>query len=320
MTYSVGGNIQASDITGLVGTSPGTTSNKLNTVWAVGGSSAGYGQSAITVPSVGAKIAATDWSTLVSATANSAAHQSTSISAMTTPAAGGSVAYQSALTTNITSIYTNKLNAVAQGTSAPTILTNTSTVWNNYCRFDFTVAFASGDEARYFFNAGGQLAFTCYHTPGANIYDTMFYELAGNVGTIVISSLSSSTATIVGTSYNGVTKVGGGGNAPTISTNSGYYGTAGANTTIFTQVASSGPSGYINSYISLSSHTNGTVGSNADNGDRYYASLLFQKQPAGGSLYMLADTTATLTVRPPSTTYVANTWHTVSVSGSVTAT
>ena len=44
MTYALYGNIQATDYNTLVGGNPVTSSGALNTVWATGGTTAGYGQ------------------------------------------------------------------------------------------------------------------------------------------------------------------------------------------------------------------------------------------------------------------------------------
>ena len=222
MTYASGGLIEATDYNTLVGGNPVTSSGKLNTVWATGGSDKGYGQTALANVSVGQTVAASEWANLVNKTSNSASHQGSSITAVTAPVTGDTVTYNSNIPSNLTTIYTNRLNAASQGSTASNTATYGST-WSAALTFTHTATFANGDAARYFFNSGGQLAITCSHPNGSGI-DLLLNNLASNVGTVVISSPSSGSITVSSTSYNGVTKIGGGGNAPTISTNSGYYG------------------------------------------------------------------------------------------------
>ena len=65
MSYASGGLIEATDYNTLVGGNPVTSSGKLNTVWATGGSTAGYGQTALANVSVGQTVAASEWADLV---------------------------------------------------------------------------------------------------------------------------------------------------------------------------------------------------------------------------------------------------------------
>ena len=54
--------------------------------------------------------------------------------------------------------------------------------------------------------------------------------------------------------------IGGGGNAPTIDSTKGYYGLTTANANVFTQTASTGPSGYLSTFIRVIVKSNGTQG------------------------------------------------------------
>jgi hypothetical protein len=311
MSYAQFGTIEASDFNNLVGGNPVTSSGRLNTVWATGGGSAGYGQTAVANVSQNSTVAATNWASLVNSTANAASHQGTSITSVTAPSTGGIITFNSAISTNLTTIYNSRLNAASQGSTASTATTYGST-WSSSVVFTHTVTFASGDAARYFFNSGGQLAITCSHS-GANPIDTLFSNLASNVGTIVLSSPSSGSITVASTSYNGITKIGGGGNTPTISTNNGYYALTTSNANVFTQTASTGPSSYLSSFIRLVVKSNGTQGSNGDAGSVITLYTVWDEVPDGS---LVANTsTTTLTVRPPSTTFIANTWGAISVSG-----
>jgi hypothetical protein len=205
------------------------------------------------------------------------------------------------------------LNAASQGSTTSNSVATAST-WSDKATWTQTVTFANGDAARYFFNSGGQIAMSMTHPSGTGI-DLLLNNLASNVGTVVLSSPTSGTATIASTSYNGVTKVGGGGNSPTIGTNSGYYAWTTANANVFYQTASTGPSGYLSTNINIFVKTNGTQGSNGDVGNVVTIYTVWDEIPNG--LSVSSGSNVTLTIRPPETTYLANTWGTITLAGSV---
>jgi hypothetical protein len=315
MTYATGGLIQAADYNTLVGTNPNTTSGTLNTVWSTGGTTAGYGQTAVPTVSVAQTVGASEWANLTGRTSNSATHQGTTITSVTTPAVGATVTYLSAIPTNLTTIYNSRLNAATQGATTANSAVYGST-WSQAITFTHTVTFANGDAARYFFNSGGQLKITCSHantTAGINL---LFNQLCSNIGTVVQSAPSSGAVTISSTSYNGITKIGGGGNAPTVSTNSGYYAMTTSNATVFTQTASTGPSGYLSTFIRVLAKSNGTQGSNGDAGSVITLYTIWDEVPDG--LVVGTGSTTTVTAQAPETTNLANTWGTISVAGTVT--
>lgn len=313
MSYAQFGTIEAADYNNMVGGNPVTTSGKLNTVWATGGSTAGYGQTAAANVAIGGTVTASNWAALVSNTASAAAHQGTSITSVTAPVSGGIVTYLSAIPTNLTTIYGSRLNAATQGSTTSNTAT-IGTTWSQLATFTHTVTFANGDAARYFFNSGGQLAITCAQA-GASGINLLFNNLCSNVGTVVMSAPTSGSVSIAGTSYNGITKIGGGGNAPTISSGSGYYAMTTANATCFTQTASTGPSGYLSTFIRVLAKSNGTQGANGDAGSVITIYTIWDEVPDG--LVVASGGTTTLTVRPPETTNLANSWGTVSVTGTV---
>jgi len=315
MTYATGGLIQAADYNTLVGTNPNTTSGTLNTVWSTGGTTAGYGQTAVPTVAVAQTVGATEWANLTGKTSNSASHQGTTITSVTTPAVGATVTYLSAIPTNLTTIYNSRLNAATQGATTANSAVYGST-WSAALTFTHTVSFANGDAARYFFNSGGQLKITCSHantTAGINL---LFNQLCSNVGTVVQSAPSSGAVTISGTSYNGITKIGGGGNSPTVSTNSGYYAMTTSNATVFTQTASTGPSGYLSTFIRVLAKSNGTQGSNGDTGSVITLYTIWDEVPDG--LVVGTGSTTTVTAQAPETTYLGNSWGTITVAGTVT--
>jgi hypothetical protein len=315
MAYAQFATIDAADFNTLVGGNPTTTVNTLNATWATGGGTAGYGQTAVANVTAGTNIlASTQWSSLVSNTASAASHQGSSITSVSTPVAGGVITYNAAIPTNLTTIYTNRLNATAQGSTTANTATR-ATTWSNQLTFTHTATFASGNAARYFFNAGGQLKMTVSQ-PGSSGIDLLFNNLCSNVGTVVMSAPTSGSVSIAGTSYNGITKIGGGGNAPTIDSTKGYYGLLVGNATAFTQTASTGPSGYLSSFIRFIVASNGTQGANGDAGSVVTIYTIWDEVPDG--LVVALGSATTMTLTPPSTTNIANTWGAVTLSGSVT--
>lgn len=314
MSYAQFATIDAADFNALVGGNPTTTANTLNATWAVGGGTAGYGQTAVANVAAGTNIlASTQWSSLVSNTASAASHQGSSITSVSTPVAGGVITFNAAIPTNLQTIYSNRLNAASQGSTTSNTATR-GTSWSNQLTFTHTATFANGNAARYFFNSGGQIKMTVSH-PGTSGIDLLFNNLASNVGTVVMSAPTSGSVSIAGTSYNGITKIGGGGNAPTIDSSKGYYGLTTSNANVFTQTASTGPSGYLSSFIRFIVQSNGTQGSNGDAGSVITIYTIWDEVPDG--LVVASGSATTMTLTPPSTTNIANTWGTVTLAGTV---
>jgi hypothetical protein len=315
MTYALNGLVQAQDYNTLVGGNPTATSNTLNATWATGSAAAGYGQTAEANVAVGDTVTAAKWAGLVTKTASAASHQGSSITSVAAPVSGGTVTFLSAIPTNLTTIYTNRLNAAAQSSTTANSISR-GTTWSQSLTFTHTATFANADAARYFFNAGGQLKMTVSHANNAAGINLLFNNLASNVGTVALSAPSTGTITVVGTSYTGITKVGGGGNSPTISTNNGYYALTTSNANVFTQTASTGPSGYLSSFIRFIVKSNGTQGANGDTGNVVTIYTVWDEVPDG--LTVGTGSTTTMTAVPPSTTNIANTWGTITLTGSVT--
>lgn len=314
MSYAQNGLIEATDFNGFVGGNPETGANKLNTVWATGGTTAGYGQTAVSQVSGGDTVVATgQWNALVTNTASSASHQGSAITSVTAPTSGGTVSYLSAIPTNLTTIYTNRRNAATQGSTIADTATRGSS-WQNSLTFTHTVTFASGDAARYFFNAGGQIKMTASHPTGSGI-NLLFSDLASDTGTVTVSAPNSGTISISGSSYSGITKVGGGGNTPTVDADKGYFGLTTANATAFTQLADSGPSGYLSSFIRYIVKSNGAQGSNGDTGSVITIYSVWDEIP--NDLVATSGSAVTCTVQLPETTYLSASWGTPSISGSV---
>lgn len=320
MTYAKNQLIQASDYNNLIGTSPGSTANVFNTIWATGSGTAGYGQTPLANVALNETIGNVAWANLINRAANAATHQGTNITTIAPPAADATIAYLTPLTTNLEALYSRRFFASVQGTTSANTVTNTTSTWVDKLVITHTVSFANGDAARYFFNSGGQLAITCTHSNTATAINSLFNGLASNIGTVVISAMNTGSAQIAGTNYNGVTKVGGGGNSPSIQQNAGYYNQSTANATVFSQNVSG--TFYSSSFISVVTRTNGTQGTNLDAGSTYYLATVWDEVYAPGSgvgLTVGTGSTVTCTIRFPETTNIANTWGAVTVSGVVTS-
>ena len=322
MTYAQYGLVQATDFNNLVGTNPDTTSDRLNTVWATGGSNAGYGQASIAQVTAGDIVTATKWANLINNTALAALHQGSTITSVTAPTAGSKITYLSALPTNLTTIYTNRLNATGQGITSSNTQTYGST-WTTTLTCQHTITFSTGDQARYFFNAGGQIAISCSH-PMSTGFNGTISGLASAIGTVVLSAPITGTIIIASTNYNGVTKIGGGGNTPVISTNNGYYALNTSNAQLFSQTATSGSYYYYyyyyygyNGRIRVIGKSNGTQGSNGDAGSIITIYTVWDQIPSG--ITISAGSAITCVVRPPSTDNISNTWGSIGLTGTVSA-
>lgn len=304
MSYALGGKVQATDLNSFTTT--------FNANWGSGSGNSGYGQTAIANVSYGDKVRANSyWRALVQNIQASANHQGSSISAMTpTPTTAGKIQFLSAVSSNLTTINNNRLNAAASGSTSTTTLTSVET-WDESLVMTFTVTFSSNNAARYFFNAGGQIGFNFSH-PNTGGMNTLVNDICSEAGTIWVSSPTSGTATISGIAYNGVTKVGGVSSIrQTVNTNYGFYNFTSTSTEIFKQTGDAG-SGIYSYYLGTSLQ----IKSSTDNAGVVTFQCIFDEVPDG--LVVGSGTIATLTLRPPSTTYISNSWGTPGVSGTIT--
>lgn len=315
MAYSQYGKIEAADFNAFVGNAIVgiTTADTLNTVWGIGSGNNGYGQTGIPQVSVNTTIVNGDWANLLNTTTTIARHQNTAITSVTVPQQGDKIEVIAPIATNLTSIYTNRLNATAQGSSVP-ITTTVGTAWSSAITFTHVVSFTSADTARYFFNTGGQIALTFSHPTGSGV-NALMSALGTACGTLVLSAPNSGTATIAGTSYSGISKIDGSGSVTTIVPNAGFYGLTTTNQEVFKQLGTGTPSAYAGSFISVNARINALPGS----GSVITITTLWDEVPNGGAtLGLTSGTATTCTVRYPSTSYLANTWSSVGVVGSVT--
>jgi hypothetical protein len=259
MTYSTGNLIQASDYNTFT-----TTAGGLNDIWATGSGDKGWGQTAFVSQTTGNTVAATQWSTLVNNLATAGTQTNTTLTSRTAPVTGNVIAILANVSTDISSVTTNRGNAAASGTIsstwtgniAKTATTGTGTnawtiVWTQ------TVTFPSANQARYFWNAGGLVRLDMSKTSTGTDIDADWNTFAGTVGTLYLSGrVNSAAQTIAGVSYTGFTRSGGSGTpSPNLTTTGWYSLTPGAAATTMFQLNST-VSPYTGDYIQVTAAVN----------------------------------------------------------------
>ncbi len=217
----------------------------VNAVWGTGSGDAGYGQgTTVSAVSAGTTVTAAQWTTLLARISSAASHQSSSITAISNPSAGNTISAFTALSTNIATITTNRLNVygraanVETSCSTTTTLTGTITQQGNW-------TWGSTDQARYFFNAGGRISvrWDLYgHTSDSKANE--WNNLAAACGTYYIYAQSSG-------------KSGGSGTPSTNNGNLGWHDLTGSYQNALIQYEDTGP--YTANYIQLQLYKSGGV-------------------------------------------------------------
>lgn len=286
----------------------------LNTIFSTGTGDKGYGGSALSTVSAGSTITATQWVNLLNRLSAVASHQGSTITSISNPATGDTISAYTALSGNISTVFSNRLNCAASGTTSSTTSSGTNT-WRDKQTTTFTVTFASANQARYFFNAGGRLSLTHSRSGGTSSgKNTGWTNLCSACGTLYMSG-GSGTATIAGGSYTGSNKSGGSGTA-TVDTTRGWYDLTTTATQNFIQ--------YDATYLYTANYIQVQVSRNSASTVFYVTVNYIDNADSSnwGESAELDETvdgtlTATLGVIPPATTHIGSaTWGTVSVSAS----
>jgi hypothetical protein len=215
----------------------------VNAVWGSGSGDSGYGQSD-TVASVSdsTTITAAQWTTLLARISSAASHQNSSITSISNPSAGDTIAAYTALSGNISTITSNRLNVHARDSIVESNCSTTTTLTGTIEQRG-TWAWGSEAQARYFFNAGGRLRIrwdiSSYTSDNkANAWN----DLATQCGNYYIYAQSSG-------------KSGGSGSTNINDTNKGWHDLSGSYQTVFRQYEDTGP--YTASYIMLELYKTG---------------------------------------------------------------
>jgi len=302
MAYSAGGNILDDHYNGF--------STDINSIWGTASGNTGYGQgSALSSVSAGASITATQWETLLSRLETIGSHQATLGISFSTVSAGNTISALADLSGDISTCTTNRGNVHAHGSDI-TASSNNTTTWNTHTTFTATTDFANDTEAREFFNCGGMIGINFTNQGGGSgSKDTGWGNLISNFGTVWLTSAGSSgpatSVTLAGTSYQGCDKKGGAGSVTTES-NTGFFNLTGSWQELFKQYDSTYL--YTSNYITCRYHyTSSNV---------IIEVKLFDNANTSGNSGATQDETinlniqCNLTIRQPSTTYIAKSWGT----------
>lgn len=313
MTYSANNLIQASDYNGFTGGNTANVSGQLNSILGAGYGNAGYGQTAVAnVTALGADlVTATQWTTLVNNINKVRKHQSgAGFANLSTYVTGTVINATTDINSNLTTGYTNRINYQAEGTTltGSTFSPNfTAPNDTNSATFAFsrTATFASADQARYFFNAGGQINFVIIGVTNGG---------GTNRGVSLANLAATNFSGIRVRAANNGGRSGSGGTLSSSDTALGYYKatTANASAALITSTSSS----YTSDTCNVSIKTNGTQGSNGDNGTTLTVSMVLVSAAQSPAFDDSIDITINhrMDVIYPSTTFLANTWGSVTIS------
>jgi len=305
MSYAQGSTIDAADYNGLVG-SNSTTAGTINYVWDTGNGQFGYGQGAVSVVSAAATVTATQWSTMLNALNKALQHQAGAAATLgpLNYTAGSVITHFANVATAVTTINTNKLNfnstrgATTTGSNLDKAYTNEAATMTQ----TITVTFASADQARYFFNAGGRLSLVASQAGDftANAKETNWATLINAVGTIHLDQLTSTRT----------------GTGETLTTNGsaiGYWDLTTSNQTLIRLTEDTSP--YTANYIDIFAKVAGAAGSNGGLGTQ----VIFQIDYVDGSADGGFNDGISGTVRnridivKPEVTYLSDVWGSITV-------
>ena len=324
MTYSVGGLIEATDYNGFAST---TTNGNVNAIWGAGLGSYGYGQgTTLTTVSPGGTVTATSWADLVNRIQSISSHTGRSITSRTAPVAGNVIAVLNNVATDLTNLFTARANAAISGA---TISPATGTWWQATntpnaawtITTTHTITFANAAAARYFFNSGGLIKWDVAKTSTGTEADTEWNDLAQTLTGEIYLSGANTAHSINGVAYTGTTRIGGTGTPSTLNTTVGFYNLSTVASTLYQQFADSSPytSDSIRIQAAVNDNTNPTVLTlttawiNASSATPGSTEII-----TGGA----AGTGPTTVVNyvAPETTFISNTWGSVSISATTSLT
>lgn len=330
MAYQTGDTILDDEynvfVTGLAG-GGATDSANLNNVWGTGVGDRGYGQATtISAVSAGDTVTATQWATLLARITSAASHQGSSLTAMTTPSATDIIEVIGAISANLSTIHTNRINAAGTGTPSSTNMNSTGS-WETQARQTITLTWADPDEARYFFNAGGYIEITPSVVGYTDDQKARAWDaLTQMVGTI---QFKANTTTMSGDTTSITVTEAHTSSASNVSV-LGYYGLTTSNQLLYDKALTTNLSPYIAgaaNNIEVYVKSNGTQGSFSDNGDVITLQIDYNDastdQAYDKSEYNILDemdgtVRNVINVVPPSTSYLTSSWSnpTVALSSS----
>ena len=304
MSYDAGQLIRASDYN--------TFSNQLAAIAGPSTGTMGWGQSTAPYANVAASntVTATQWTGLIQKMQAAYTHQNNYVygngTLPTSVTAGSTITAMGWITSGLNNMYGDAQNGKILTPRSDSAATNATynggwgTTGNRGLQFWHTVTFPSADAARYFFNAGGQLKLSFSRSGGsATSRNSEWSQLAADCGTRVFE-------------WKRTYRAGGGGAAPTTYT-AGYWNTGTTNIPQMLQYDSGGS--YSNNYIITYAYEGGAA-SNGGYQTIVFNSYWINSWANGWQDWVDGSATTSLVVSYPSTTYIANTWGTPSVTTS----
>ena len=304
MTYSAGGLIQATDYNGLASTNASNVAYVLGT----GSQQFGYGQNITSIASVSAAgtVTATQWAGLVHSINKVLGHQAGSGAQLASGSnigitAGATIAAFANVSTAVTTINTNKLDFNSTRGTLVTGANFDATFATSTFTRTITVTFASADQARYFFNAGGR--FSLVFVPSGltdNNKETSYNDLMNGIGTLHLDALTSTRT----------------GSTETVTTNGlaiGYWDLTTSNQTIIKLTSDN--ANYTANTLEVFMRVAGAAGSNGGLGTQVIYDITYTDgadeafdDAVSGTFRHRVDIT------PPETTFLANSWGVCGVS------
>ena len=307
MAYEAGGLISAADYNTLI-----NGANKFNKTWSVGNGDAGYGQTVVTTKTAGDTVSATEWASVINKLNIVRTHQTGAGTGVAAVVAGNIVEYQEGVDDGIDLAYTTRLVFNAQGSTTTDSGTSHNPVdADGVATFTYTrtATFASADQARYFFNAGGELNLDL--TAGANTGGT-----GRGAQTLSLITALGGIADFRATTNGGRT-----GTGETETTNDltiGYYDLTTSNQ-VLSRVDESGAAytPYTADFVTVSVKSNGVQGANADVGTIVTWTIVVESAATGaGTFNDNIDVVFTSKVNityPETASGLTNTWGTVTI-------
>jgi hypothetical protein len=321
MTYSVGGLITSLDYNTFA-----TAASNIGNIWCIGSSDQGYGQlsnGASTIQTVSTAaaptglITAADWNYLIDALNGCGIHQSGTAWANVTSVVSGAaydplndgIIYATVaqsgdrvpLTTLTNQIVTNRANATLQGATTSFTSVNNNP-WIDALTFTTSVTFPSADQARFFFNAGGQVGISLEHNSNTATINPLIADMCAELGTIWLSGVSTGQSILAGIIYTGLTQKGGVSTRNVINTALGFPALTSELQLGVKQTSDVVYGLYGGSFIGISYSVSGAVLTIVTTIDEVAAGGKY------GGLTVVPPTTLTVQVRQPETTFLADRW------------
>jgi hypothetical protein len=322
MSYTAGGIIQANDYNNLAwgGNTSGVYNSAItNTaqVWGVGFGYRGYGQttSQIAAVAAGATVTATQWAGLIYTVNNTLGHQSGAAAQLASGSnigvtAGATISAFANVVTAVSTINTNANIYATQGTTTTgstfnqAVTGGTGTFESGWTR---TITFASANQARYFFNAGGEIKW-------------VITGVTNNDATLRSADLVTQWLTYQagGTirNANATPRTGAGGTVNTAATTLGFWQTTTALQEVSKITSANYRYEYNSDYTNVRVKTSGVSGSDGDLGS--VMTLEFNQYMF--STFVGLNDTVNVTVSHridvvyPESTFLANTWGAVTIT------